>query len=72
MALCFNIDKSNYVIFYPYQKRIIPYLDLKIAETSLKCFECIKYLGLYIDSNLNWKNQIDYICKKVKSLQWQQ
>ena len=64
--LSLNVDKSNYVIFQPYQRRTTPQLDLRIAQTSLKRSSCIKYLGLYIDSNLSWKDHIDYVCKKVK------
>ena len=33
----------------------------------LRQHSCIKYLGIYIDSNLNWKSHIDYIARKVKS-----
>ena len=25
----------------------------------------MKYLGIYIDSNLNWRNQVNYIKKKI-------
>ena len=64
--LSLNIDKSNCVIFQPYQRRTIPQLDLRIAQTSLKRSSCINYLGLYVDSNLSWKDHIDYVCKKVK------
>jgi hypothetical protein len=28
---------------------------------------CEKLLGIKIDSNLNWKNQIDQICSKISS-----
>ena len=51
--LSLNIDKSNYVIFQPYQRQTIPQLDLRIAQTSLKHSSCIKYLGLYIVSHLS-------------------
>ena len=64
--LFLNIDKSNYVICQPYQRQTIPQLDFRIAQTSLKRSSCIKYLGLYVDSSLSWKDHIDYVCKKVK------
>ena len=35
-------------------------------SVSLRQESCIKYLGIYIDSNLNWKSHIDYIAKKIK------
>jgi hypothetical protein len=28
--------------------------------------KCIKYLGIFIDSNLSWKPQVDNIAKKIK------
>ena len=27
---------------------------------------CIRYLGIYIDSNISWKSHINYIAKKIK------
>ena len=33
---------------------------------SLRQENCIKYLGMFIDSRLNWKFQIDYIAKTIK------
>jgi hypothetical protein len=35
-------------------------------DKILRRENCIKYLGIFIDSNLNWKSQIDYITKKIK------
>ena len=38
---------------------------LTINSKILKEEKCVKYLGLYIDSNLKWGNQVNYIKKKV-------
>ena len=27
---------------------------------------CIRYLGIYLDSNISWKSHINYIAKKIK------
>ena len=35
--------------------------DLTINGKQLKQDSCIKYIGVLIDSNLNWKPQIGYI-----------
>ncbi len=61
-----NIDKSNFVLFHPPQKKITSNLQLTINSVSLRQESCIKYLGIYIDSNFNWKSHIDYIAKKIK------
>ena len=64
--LSLNVDKSNFVIFHPPQKKINNDIKLNINGKELKRHFCIKYLGVLIDSHLNWKNQVDYIVKKIK------
>ena len=41
-------------------------MRLLINNIQLKQEDCIKYLGILIDSNLSWKNQVNYIIKKIK------
>ena len=42
-------------------------LSLTIYSKQLQHSACEKLLGIKIDSNLNWKNQIDQICSKIWS-----
>ena len=58
--------KSNFVIFHPPQREISVDFQVFISGKPLKREICIKYLGIYIDSNLSWKPQIDHISKKIK------
>ena len=62
--LSLNTDKSNFIIFHPPQKKIPPNFDLSIDDRKLKQEYCIKYLGIFIDSNLNWKSQVNHIITK--------
>lgn len=64
--LSLNIEKSNFVLFHPPQKKINNKVELNISDKSLKQDTCIKYLGILIDANLGWKPHIDYIAKKIK------
>ena len=64
--LSLNIVKSNFVIFHPPQRKISVDFQVFISGKPLKRENCIKYLGIYIDSNLSWKPQIDHISKKIK------
>ena len=64
--LSLNIEKSNFVIFHPPQKTISYNFELIINDKHLNQENCIKYLGIFIDSNLNWKSQIKSIIKKIK------
>ena len=42
-------------------------LFLTINSEQLQHSTCEKLLGMKIDSNLNWKNEIDQICSKISS-----
>ena len=65
--LSLNINKSNFVLFHPIQKKkLSKSVALVINNQSLTEENSIRYLVIYIDSNLNWKSHINYIAKKVK------
>ena len=69
--LTLNIKKSNFVIFRPRQKTINyrPKISIFDSETNsnvnLECKNYIKYLGVFIDENLSWKNHIDSVITKI-------
>ena len=64
--LSLNIDKTNFIIFHPRQKAVNHKVILHINGQKLEQVKCIRYLGVYIDCNLTWKNHIQYISKKIK------
>ena len=65
--LSLNIEKSNFVIFHPPQKRLQSHnFSLAINNKQLKREFCVRYLGILIDSNLNWKDQVEGIVKKIR------
>ena len=53
-------------IFRPPQKLVNYSINLKINNKTLMHENSIKYLGIMIDSHLNWKSQVNYIPKKIK------
>ena len=59
-----NIEKTNFVIFHPPQRKI-PSLNLKISGTLVEQKNCVKYLGLIIDCHLNWKKHVHEVSKKI-------
>lgn len=61
--LSLNIDKSNLVIFHPPQKKGFP-IKLSMNNQILSYKPYIKYLGILIDANFNWKHQVQEIKKK--------
>lgn len=64
--LSLNIDKTNFVIFHPPQKRIRHKVNLFINHKTISQATSVSYLGIHIDSNLNWKSQVTHIAKKIK------
>ena len=65
--LSLNIDKTNFVVFHPYNKQIKYKITLKINKKAIPEKNAVKYLGLMIDSGLTWKSHIDKLVKKVSS-----
>ena len=69
--LTLNIKKLNFVIFRPHQKSlsfqpVIKMLDYDSKQyVSLECKEYVKYLGIIINCNLNWKHHINYVKLKI-------
>ena len=49
----------------PYQPTINIYDNDKVSYPALECKDHVKYLGILIDKNLNWKVHIDLIALKV-------
>ena len=62
--LSLNIDKTNFVIFCPPQRNPQP-ICLKISGRPVEQTAYVKYLGLSIDCNLNWKKHTHEVGKKI-------
>ena len=64
--LSLNVNKSNFVLFHPYQKKMVSPFSLCINDNPVKQEKYVKYLGILLDSNLTWKPHICEISKKVR------
>ena len=58
--LSLNIDKTNFLVFHPYQKSV-PDIKLFIDNIKLVLVHVTKFLGVLIDENLSWKPHIHKI-----------
>ena len=63
--LSLNIEKSNFIIFHTIQKKVHE-VSIAINDKPIKQEKQLKYLGVMIDSHMNWKAHISYICNKIK------
>ena len=66
--LSLNIDKTNFVVFHPFNKPITKKITLKIYKKALSERDHVKYLGILIDSTLSWKNHIDNVSTKISKI----
>ena len=65
--LTLNIGKSKFMIISK-RKGVNRNFRLKINGLALERCSSYKYLGLYIDENLTWKNHIKHVCQKVSKI----
>ena len=67
-------NKSSFVIFRPSQKKLNSQINIGIhnyasnSDTSLKCKDNVKFLGVLIDKNLTSKYHIDFMPLKLAEL----
>ena len=62
--LSLNVLKTHYMIFTPRNKKVND-INLYINNVPIGRVYVTKFLGVQIDSQLNWKNHIEYTCKKL-------
>jgi hypothetical protein len=62
--LTLNIDKTHYMLFHS-KKKVNENLYIKIDNKLIDRVAHTKFLGVFIDDKLNWKQHINYISGKV-------
>ena len=65
--LCLNLSKSKFMLFQMPQKRV-PNLLFNIDRMHIEQVTEFNFLGLIIDSNLNWKAHLKVLEKCTKNL----
>jgi hypothetical protein len=63
--LTINLDKTNYTIFSPTCVTSVSNTSLYIGNNIITPTACCKYLGIFIDSKLQFKDHIDFVSKKL-------
>ena len=62
--LSLNVLKTQYMLF-AHRNKCINDADIRLNNISTQRVYVTKFYGVLIVSKLNWKNHIDYICKKL-------
>ena len=63
--LTLNIGKTHYMLFRNSHKKAHLTQKLVIRGQEIEMVESTKFLGVYLDSRLAWRNHIDYIKGKI-------
>ena len=63
--LTLNADKTICVIFSP-KNELSEEIKLKLGGHTIPCWTETKFLGIWIDKNLDWKKQVDVLPIKLR------
>ena len=63
--LALNESKTKYIIFHTRFNKPPENVVISLNGVILERVAVTKFLGVLIQENLNWKDHIDYVCKKV-------
>jgi Reverse transcriptase (RNA-dependent DNA polymerase) len=64
--LTLNLNKTNYILFRSYKKSLpLNYPKVCIMDTQLTQVYTTKFLGVYVDQHLSWKEHIYNISNKI-------
>lgn len=66
--LSLNVSKTQYILFNKKrQTHINEELKILIGQENVNKVECTKFLGLFIDQNLDWNKHIQHCKSKISS-----
>ena len=60
--LAINVSKTNYMFFTKHKQVNLPNIELKINNEPITRTPTFRFLGIYLDGNLNWKDHTN-ACK---------
>lgn len=67
--LILNENKTNYVVFRTSQSNIDT-STISINNENIDLVRSVKFLGIFIDENLNWQAHMEYLLKRLNSVSY--
>ena len=66
--LTLKLKKSNFILFNVRNINTNSLFDIRINNTKLEMVNNYKFIGVFIDDKLDWKEQYNYISKKLSRI----
>ena len=63
--LALNIEKTNFIIFHSPQHYLDKTVSIKIGKEHVNQAKYVKFLGLLLDENLNWRYHLSELSRKL-------
>ena len=63
--LFFLADKTKYLIFSEIERRDLPQVSIMLNDKFISNTDCIKFLGVYIKSDLKWNKYCEIKARKI-------
>ena len=60
-----NYKKTNCVSFSHKKHKVDDQFSINTSSSPISATEVIKYLGVFIDNKLTWKNHIHFVIEKL-------
>ncbi|GFW16123.1 RNA-directed DNA polymerase from mobile element jockey [Trichonephila clavipes] len=61
--IAINVDKTQAIVFRKHRRNIIP-KTLSLFDEDIEWVNVVRYLGLFLDSSLTYRQHTKYICDK--------
>ena len=69
VQLTVNPEKAEAMLFTR-KFKTKPVTGLKLFDKEMKASKEAKYLGIVLDSKLNWGSHLQYVCRKATQAYW--
>ena len=68
--LALDIDKTNFVIFHSPGRKLTQPIIIRFGRKKIHREKCVKFLGILLDANLNWRHHISELSEKTFQDNW--
>lgn len=65
-----NMEKTNLIFFKTSHSKIVSPLEFDVGDIKISCSQNTRFLGVFVDENLNWKTHVNHLTKKLNTVQY--